>query len=105
MGVIIYKFILRLAVAILVLWFFKDHFNDQYFWIIGALAIYFFTIHPAYLAYSKFREENKTILTSTLCSTCKHFDETAILCMKYDKHPTENYIPCEGSDWEPKLSK
>jgi len=25
-----------------------------------------------------------------------------VLCMKYDKHPTENYIPCEGEEWEPK---
>lgn len=105
MGAIIYKFIIRLAVAILVVWFFKDHFNDRYFWIIGALTIYFFTIHPTYLAYRKFREESRAIITSTLCSSCKHFDETAVLCMKYDKHPTENYIPCEGSAWESKLNK
>ena len=102
MGAIIYKFLLRLAISILILWFFKDHFNDQYFWIISALGVYFFVFQPAYLAFKKFNEENKTIITETLCSSCKHFDETAVLCMKYDKHPTEKYIPCEGSDWEPK---
>jgi len=101
-GEIIYKTLIRLGLSLLILWFLKDHFDEKYFWIISSLAIYFFTFHPAYLSYKKFNEENHSILTETLCSSCKHFDETAVLCMKYDKHPTENFIPCEGKDWEPK---
>lgn len=102
MGEIIYKTLIRLAITILALWFLKDNFDEKYFWLISLLAIYFFTFHPTYLAYRKFTEENQAILTDTLCASCKHFDESAVLCIKYDKHPTENFIPCEGSDWEPK---
>lgn len=102
MGEIVYKTLIRFAVSISVLWFFKDYFDEKYFWILSALGIYLFTIYPAYSAYKNFIEENKTIINKSLCSTCKHFDESAVLCMKYDKHPTENFIPCEGSSWEPK---
>jgi hypothetical protein len=101
-GEIIYKTLIRLGIFLLVLWFFKNYFDEKYFLIISLLVIYFFIFHPAYLAYKKFTEESKNILTGTLCSSCKHFDESAILCTKYDKHPTENYLPCEGNDWEPK---
>lgn len=102
MGEIIYKTLLRFGLLILLLWFFKDRFDEKYFWILSILAMYLFAFHPAYLSYKKFQDRNQVIITSTLCSTCKHFDETAVLCTKYDKHPTEHYIPCEGNAWEPK---
>ncbi len=103
MGEIIYKTLLRVGLIILALWFFKDHFDEKFFWILSILTIYFFAFYPAYLSYKKFQDTNQKIITSTLCSTCKHFDETAVLCIKYDKHPTEDFIPCEGNAWEPKL--
>lgn len=102
MGEIIYKTLLRFVFTLLTLWFVKDYFDQKYFWIFSALAIYFFAFHPAYLAYKNFLEKNEKIISETLCSTCKHFNETAIICTKYDKHPTEDFIPCEGTAWEPK---
>jgi len=30
-----------------------------------------------------------------------HFDKSAVLCMKHDTHPTQEFLPCEGLDWEP----
>jgi len=45
---------------------------------------------------------NKEIIENTLCSSCKHFDESAVLCMKYDKHITKDEIPCGGIHWEMK---
>jgi len=45
--------------------------------------------------------KNKKVIDSSLCSSCKNFDRSAVLCIKYDKHPTENYVPCDGVDWEP----
>ena len=102
MGEIVYKTLIRLALSILIFWFVKDYFDEKYFWIISALAIYFFVFYPAHLSYKNFIDSNKEIISNTLCSSCKHFDGTAVLCMKYDKHPSENYIPCEGTDWEPK---
>jgi len=59
-------------------------------------------VHPAMVSYRWFEERNKKVIESTLCSSCKHFDQSAVLCIKYDKHPTENYVPCDGVDWEPK---
>lgn len=65
------------------------------------LSIYGVIIHPAVIQYRLFMEENKDIIKNTLCSSCKHFDETAVLCLKYDQHPTLKNLPCEGADWEP----
>lgn len=102
MGEIVYKTLVRLGLALVILWFFKDQFNDKFFWIISFLAIFFIVINPAYISYKSFIENNKKIFSETLCSSCKQFDQSAVLCIKYDKHPTENFIPCEGKDWVPK---
>jgi hypothetical protein len=102
MGEIVYKTLIRLALSIFVLWGVRGYFDEKFFWIISILAIYFSTIYPAYASYRNFIERNENIITTTLCSSCKYFDESAILCIKYDKHPTENFIPCEGKDWKPK---
>ncbi len=84
------------------LWILKSYIDYQLWLIIGIAAIYGIIIHPAVLSYKKFEVKSKNVLESSLCSTCKHFDPSAVLCMKYDKHPTEDYIPCEGIHWEPK---
>ncbi len=102
MGEIVYWTIIRTAFLIFILWISKDVWGEKYFWLIVSLSFYLFVISPAISSYRKFTEKNKKVLESSLCSTCKHFDESAVLCMKYDKHPTENFIPCEGSAWEPK---
>ncbi len=102
MGEIVYKTLIKLGLVLIILWLFKDQFNEKFFWIISFLAIFFFVINPTYLSYKKFIDNNKTIVSETLCSSCKHFDQSAVLCIKYDKHPTERFVPCEGKDWEPK---
>jgi hypothetical protein len=91
-----------MAVTIPGLWILKAHVDDKLWWMISIAAIYVLIIHPAIVAYRWFEERNKNVISSTLCSSCRHFDPSAVLCMKYDKHPTENYVPCEGVDWEPK---
>ena len=58
-------------------------------------------IHPAMIQYRMFLHDNDAIINNTLCSSCKHFDKTAVLCQKYDQHPTLKNLPCEGLDWEP----
>lgn len=102
MGEIVYKTLVRLFLLIILLWFFKNSVESQYFWIISFLSIYLFVINPAYLAYKVFLEKNDNVIQNSLCTSCKHFDKSAVLCMKYDKHPTEEFIPCEGTAWEPK---
>ncbi len=69
------------------------------------MSVYGVIIHPAVIQYKMFIKKNKPVLTDTLCSSCKHFDESAVLCMKHDKHPTVDELPCEGIHWEPVLNR
>lgn len=101
MGEIIFWTIIRTAITIPAVWILRSYINEQLWLLIGIAAIYLIIIHPAFLSYRKFVVKSKEVMDSSLCSTCRHFDPSAVLCMKHDKHPTENYIPCEGEHWEP----
>lgn len=100
MGHIVYWTLIRIVFLIPALWYILDLLNYKYWLIWSFLAIYLVVIHPAYIQYKKFFLANKEIIEETLCSSCKHFDESAVLCMKYDKHPTKEEIPCGGIHWE-----
>ena len=100
MGHIVYWTLIRIVFLIPALWLILDLLNYKYWLIWSFLAIYLVVIHPAYIQYKKFFSSNKEIIEETLCSSCKHFDESAVLCMKYDKHPTKEEIPCGGIHWE-----
>lgn len=102
MGEIVWYSILRLGLTIILLWLTFDYWGEKYFTIIGFLSIFFFVIYPAIRSYKVFTEKNKQVVENSLCTSCRHFDKSAVLCMKYDKHPNENFLPCEGNDWEPK---
>jgi hypothetical protein len=102
MGDIIFWTIIRTAIVIPAVWILKSYISEQLWILIWIAAIYGIIIHPAFLSYKKFETKNKDVIDSSLCSTCKHFDPSAVLCLKHDKHPTENYIPCDGIHWEPK---
>jgi hypothetical protein len=102
MGEIIFWTIIRAALTIPTIWILKDFIDYQLWWIVAFSLIYGVIVHPAMIHYRLFEERNKEIINSTLCSSCKHFDQTAVLCTKHDKHPTINYLPCEGIDWEMK---
>ena len=101
MGAIVYWTLIRIAILIPLLWIATDYIEYKYWWMIVSMSIYGFVIHPAVIQYKLFNEQNQEIITNTLCSSCKHFDKIAVLCLKYDEHPTKEIIPCEGSDWEP----
>ena len=102
MGEIVFWTLIRIVVFIPVFWVLKGYIDLQLWFIVGLFVFYGGIIHPAIVGYRKFEENNKNILENTLCSNCKHFDKSAILCIKHDKHPTTNFIPCEGLDWEPR---
>jgi hypothetical protein len=104
MGEIIFWTIIRIAVIIPLLWVLEAYISQQLWWFISVATIYSAILHPAVTHYKLFKSKNKEILESTLCSTCAHFDETAVLCMLYDKHPSTIFLPCEGVDWTPKSS-
>jgi hypothetical protein len=104
MGGIVFWGIIRTAILIPVLWILQGMMEYKYWWWFGILSVYGVIIHPAMIQYRLFVDENKEIINNTLCSSCKHFDKTAVLCTKFDKHPTLRNLPCEGMDWELKDS-
>lgn len=101
MGGIVYWAIIRIAILLPLLWIATDYIEYKYWWMVVSMSIYGIIIHPAFIQYKLFLEEHKEVITNSLCSSCKHFDETAVLCLKFDKHPSKEIIPCEGTDWEP----
>jgi predicted membrane protein len=102
MGSIVYKTLIRTAIVIAAAWYFADNYYSRFLWILFAMIFFLFVLYPAYTEYKKFQETKVKTLEGTLCASCRHYDPTASLCMKYDKHPTPNDIPCNGNDWEPK---
>ncbi|OGU33050.1 MAG: hypothetical protein A2057_00285 [Ignavibacteria bacterium GWA2_35_9] len=103
MGDIVFWTLIRLAISIPAVWILRNYIDFQLWWILVPVVLYIVVIHPAFVGYRRFEEKNKSVIESTLCSNCKHFDPTAVLCLKHDKHPTSDYLPCEGFDWELKL--
>lgn len=101
MGKIVFWSLIRIAALIPVLWIAIDWIDYKFWWILSAMAVYGVVFHPAIIQYRIFKEENREVLEDTICSRCKHFDQSAVLCLKYDEHPKEDYIPCNGIDWEP----
>lgn len=101
MGQIVYWTILRAAILIPLLWLIFDHVDEKFWWVILIMSVYGIIIHPIVVKYKAFVETNKEIIENSLCSNCRHFDKSAVVCMKYDKHPTIDNIPCDGIAWEP----
>jgi hypothetical protein len=101
MGGIIFWAIIRAAILIPVLWFLSGEMEYSNWWWLGIFSVYGIIIHPAMIQYRIFLKENEEIIHNTLCSSCKNFDETAVICLIHDKHPTREVLPCEGIGWEP----
>ena len=101
MGEIVFWTIIRTALTIPAVWILKDYIQNPLWTIISFASIYGIIIHPAIIHYRLFNEKNKETIESTLCSTCTKFDKTAVLCILHDEHPTKDFLPCEGFDWEP----
>lgn len=102
MGGIVYWTLLRIAILIPLLWLAIDYIDYKFWWVILSMSVYGVIIQPAVIQYRLFMEKNKEVISNSLCTSCKHFDETAVLCLKYDEHPTDEEVPCDGIDWQPK---
>lgn len=101
MGEIVFWGIIRAAVVIPLVWVLQGYMDYQLWWPVAFTCIYGIILHPAMVQYRHFLEKNKPVLEGTLCSSCRHFDKSAVLCLKHDEHPTRQYLPCDGIDWEP----
>ncbi|MBE2279449.1 MAG: hypothetical protein IAE91_03580 [Ignavibacteriaceae bacterium] len=105
MGEVVYYTIIRLAVLIPLIWFTKPLLDERWWFVISIFLIHAIIIYPAYRGYKKFVERSKKEIEGTLCSICKHYEPTAMLCKIHDKHPSAQFIPCDGHDWEVDLSE
>ena len=103
MGKIVVEALLRLLIIIVVVFFIRTAMPDDKFWLILTLfAVSAGVILPIWNSYKKFIAENKEVLENSLCSRCRHFDRSAVLCTKYEEHPRTDYLPCGGKDFEPR---
>lgn len=102
MGDIVFWAIIRCAIIIPVIYLVRPFMDYSTWWCFGILSLYAVIVHPVVIHYHLFLDRNKDIFDSTLCSSCRHFDKTAVLCCINDEHPTVEYLPCEGMSWEPR---
>lgn len=100
MGSIVYWAIIRTAIAIPVLWYLNDYFDSGLLKLLSYFLLYLIVLHPAIVQYKKFQMESEPVIFDTICSDCRHFDETAVICMLKDEHPRADYIPCGGENFE-----
>lgn len=101
MGGIVFWTIIRTVILIPAIWIMQGFMDYQLWWTSSILLIYGVILHPAIVQYRLFLEKNDRVMNDSMCATCKHFDKSAVICLKYDEHPTMKYLPCEGMDWEP----
>lgn len=102
MGAIIFWGIVRTALLIPSLWLLYGVMEYKYWWWLGIFSIYGIIIHPATIQYKLWMQQNEEIINNTLCSSCKYFEASAVICLLHDKHPSMQSLPCEGLDWSPK---
>jgi len=101
MGKIVTETLLRLIVVLTAVYFIRTAFPDDKFWLILAItAVIGGVVLPAYNSYTSFYKSNREIIENSICSKCRHFDESAVLCKKYESHPRPDFIPCDGKEFE-----
>lgn len=71
-------------------------------WGATLLLFYAVVLHPMQIQYRIYKDETKNVMEGTLCSTCRYFEPTGVMCSKLDEHVSEDHIPCDGELWEPK---
>ena len=101
MGEVVFWTLIRIVIILPIVWLLKDRVDYNFWWTASLISIYLLIIHPALVKIKSFNEKNKDIIEGTLCATCEYFNESAVLCLKHDEHPTKEYIPCDGIDWSP----
>jgi glucan phosphoethanolaminetransferase (alkaline phosphatase superfamily) len=102
-GSIVWGVLLRSFIVISAILLILDYLHyDVNVWVI-IFALWLLVAYPAYKQYTKFNQRMKKFKEETLCGSCKYFNRDAQLCSIYDEHVSEDYIPCEGESWEPRI--
>lgn len=104
MGGVILKSLFNFVLAIFLFFLTKSYINSQYYLLFFLLIFLIIVVIPHLRNINEFNRQNSVLIENTLCSSCQHFDKTAVLCLKFDEHPTVDYLPCEGGCWEPNFN-
>lgn len=94
--------LIKTAILVVTMWFVIERFRWHEYWFVGLGIFWFLVAYPAFLQYQRFKAQTVHLEKSSLCATCRHFDETGHFCRLMDEHISETYIPCEGLSWEGK---
>jgi hypothetical protein len=108
-GTIIFRALVKISMIILSTWFVMEYYPfqvQQYLSmpipLLAIALIYFIAVFPAYRQYQQFHHDSKRRVGGTLCSKCRYYDGTGVICTLYDEHVSKTHIPCGGESWEAK---
>lgn len=101
-GSIIWGVLLRSIIIMMLSFFVVEQIDNRSVWWIAFFSFWFLAAYPAFRQFQVFNSRMKEFEESTLCGNCKKFEKGSQLCTLYDEHVSQNYIPCDGQDWEPK---
>lgn len=102
LGSIVLGALLRLLIIIGLVSFITGNYYFNHYQLFSLVLIWFFVAWPVYTNYAEYSRRSKEFVDNTLCGSCSYFEKSAQLCKIYDEHPTNDYIPCDGDNWEPK---
>ena len=103
-GSIVFWAIIRAAIVMLGLFLVYEYvrwIDYSMWWAIAAISFYAAVVHPITIQYRLYRDETRRVMSGTLCSSCKFFEETGVLYREAYETRAENFLPCGGELWEP----
>ena len=101
-GSIVLYALIKITLMMLGGWFIIEFYSMQQYWWILLLSIILLALLPAYQQYEIYQEQSKIIQKNSLCATCRHYDDSGIVCTIMDEHVSAHYTPCGGAGWEAK---
>ncbi len=99
-GSIVFAGLVKTAIVVPIIWFVVETYHLQYYWMVALFVLFAVVAYPAYRKYDQFKEQSRRMSDDLICTKCKHFDSTGILCTIYDEHVSKQKIPCGGDSWE-----
>lgn len=101
-GSIVWGVLLRTAIIVALAFLLADQLDLKDYWWISFFFVWLLALYPGWRQYQAFNERMENFEESTLCGSCRYFDSSSQLCTLYDEHVSQEHLPCDGDNWEPK---
>ncbi len=101
-GSIVWGILIRASIIIFLSIVIFQYYELYKYWWYVLFLMWFLVAWPAYRQFQAFNKRIDKFEEETLCGTCRHFEKSGQFCRIYDEHVSSDYIPCDGSSWEPK---